>query len=147
MQPVPRLLQESQIESLGLAKVHRIFLRLHSQQLLVPLRSFLRLNMGDFSISLSTLEAATVVEALEASREHGESRSAGRTAFKAAVPWEKRLLFRKHRHVLVVRYVCCSAAAETKRSSTDLPLAYSRTPYGIRQVIRSTPASSPLLPL
>lgn len=39
-----RLLQPSHTASLGVAKVHLVFRRLHSQQLWVPLRTFRRLS-------------------------------------------------------------------------------------------------------
>lgn len=42
---VPRRWQALHVASVSDAKMHRTFLRLHSQQLCVPLRSLLRLPM------------------------------------------------------------------------------------------------------
>lgn len=52
MQLTLRLLQPSQTDALGEAKLQRVFRRLHSQQLWVPLRIFRRLRGDGFWVVL-----------------------------------------------------------------------------------------------
>lgn len=59
-----RLLHPSHTGSVGEAKVHRIFRRLHSQQLCVPFRIFLRLGAESWPLPLSLLAGIAVVIAL-----------------------------------------------------------------------------------
>lgn len=48
-----RLRQPSHVLSVGAVNVHRIFRRLHSQQLCVPLRIFRLLGEGVFAMSMA----------------------------------------------------------------------------------------------
>lgn len=57
---VLRLLHPSQVVSAGVANVHRIFRRLHSQQLCVPLRIFRRFLLGVAVASSSAAEVSFI---------------------------------------------------------------------------------------